>query len=58
LIGLLHGYLPAWADRKEFWILDDDAVRWIGVVVFPAGGALRIWPAFVLGHRFSGLVAI
>jgi hypothetical protein len=22
------------------------------------GGALRIWPVFVLGHRFSGLVAI
>ena len=23
-----------------------------------AGGALRIWPVFVLGRRFSGLVAI
>jgi hypothetical protein len=23
-----------------------------------AGGALRIWPVFVLGERFSGLVAI
>src|SRR5262249_25716247 len=23
-----------------------------------AGGALRIWPVHVLGHRFSGLVAI
>ena len=22
------------------------------------GGALRLWPVFVLGHRFSGLVAI
>src|SRR5205823_11646820 len=29
-----------------------------GVVLFAAGGALRIWPVFVLGHRFSGLVAI
>jgi protein-S-isoprenylcysteine O-methyltransferase Ste14 len=46
------------ADRKEFLILDGDAVRSIGVVLFAAGGALRIWPVFVLGHRFSGLVAI
>jgi protein-S-isoprenylcysteine O-methyltransferase Ste14 len=58
LIGLLAAYLPALADRKEFWILDGDAVRWIGVVLFAAGGALRIWPVFVLGPRFSGLVAI
>jgi protein-S-isoprenylcysteine O-methyltransferase Ste14 len=27
-------------------------------VLFAAGGALRIWPVFVLGNRFSGLVAI
>ena len=58
LIGLLAAYLPALADRREFWILDGDAVRWIGVVLFAAGGALRIWPVFVLGSRFSGLVAI
>src|SRR5262249_49846435 len=44
--------------RKEFWILDGDIVRWIGVILFAAGGALRIWPVFVLGRRFSGLVAI
>jgi protein-S-isoprenylcysteine O-methyltransferase Ste14 len=28
------------------------------VVLFAAGGALRIWPVFVLGERFSGLAAI
>jgi protein-S-isoprenylcysteine O-methyltransferase Ste14 len=28
------------------------------VGLFAAGGALRIWPVFILGHRFSGLVAI
>ena len=28
------------------------------VVVFTAGGAVRLWPVFVLGRRFSGLVAI
>lgn len=58
LVGLLAGYLPAYTDRTEFWTLDGDAVRWLGVVLFAAGGGLRIWPVFVLGHRFSGLVAI
>jgi protein-S-isoprenylcysteine O-methyltransferase Ste14 len=58
LIGLLDAYLPAYADRKELWTIDGDAIRWLGVVLFAAGGALRIWPVFVLGHRFSGLVAI
>jgi protein-S-isoprenylcysteine O-methyltransferase Ste14 len=58
LIGLLDGYLPAWTDRNEFWTLDGDAIRWLGVLLFVAGGALRLWPVFVLGRRFSGLVAI
>jgi protein-S-isoprenylcysteine O-methyltransferase Ste14 len=58
VIGLLDGYLPALTDRKEFWTLDGDPIRWVGVALFAAGGALRIWPVFVLGDRFSGLVAI
>lgn len=57
-IGLAAGYLPAWADRAGFWVMDGDAVRWAGVVLFTAGGLLRIIPVFVLGDRFSGLVAI
>jgi hypothetical protein len=31
LYGLLAAYLPAYTDRKEFWTLDGDTVRWIGV---------------------------
>ena len=58
LIGLLSAWLPAYTDRKEFWTIDGDAVRWIGVVLYAGGGALRLWPVFVLGRRFSGLVAI
>jgi protein-S-isoprenylcysteine O-methyltransferase Ste14 len=58
VIGLLAAYLPAYTERKEVWILDGDAVRWLGVALFALGGALRIWPVFVLGRRFSGLVAI
>lgn len=58
LTGLLDAYLPAYTDRKGFWTIDGDTIRWLGVVLFAAGGALRIWPVFVLGHRFSGFVAI
>jgi protein-S-isoprenylcysteine O-methyltransferase Ste14 len=57
-IGLLGAYLPAYSDRIGFWTLDGDAVRWLGVALYAAGGALRLWPVFVLGRRFSGLVAI
>jgi protein-S-isoprenylcysteine O-methyltransferase Ste14 len=58
LVGLLDAYLPAYTDRKEFWTIDGDTIRWLGVALFAVGGALRIWPVFVLGRRFSGLVAI
>jgi protein-S-isoprenylcysteine O-methyltransferase Ste14 len=58
LIGVLSAWLPAYTDRKEFWVLDGDAIRWLGVALYVVGGALRMWPVFVLGRRFSGLVAI
>jgi protein-S-isoprenylcysteine O-methyltransferase Ste14 len=58
VIGFLNAYLPAYTDRYELWTIDSDTIRWLGVVLFAAGGALRIWPVFVLGQRFSGLVAI
>jgi protein-S-isoprenylcysteine O-methyltransferase Ste14 len=58
LIGLLDAYLPAYTDRTGFWTMDGEAIRWLGVALFAGGGALRIWPIFVLGHRFSRLVAI
>jgi protein-S-isoprenylcysteine O-methyltransferase Ste14 len=58
LIGLAAAYLPAYTDRMGFWTIDGNAVRWLGVALFAVGGVLRIWPVFVLGRRFSGLVAI
>lgn len=58
VLGLLNGWLPAYTDRIDFWTLDGDTVRWVGVVVFILGTALRMWPVFVLGNRFSGLAAI
>jgi protein-S-isoprenylcysteine O-methyltransferase Ste14 len=58
VIGLLNAYLPAYTDRIGFWTIDGEGIRWLGVVLFAVGGVLRLWPVFVLGNRFSGLVAI
>jgi protein-S-isoprenylcysteine O-methyltransferase Ste14 len=58
IIAILDGYLPAYSDRIEFWTIDGDTIRWLGVLLFATGGVLRIWPVYILGNRFSGLVAI
>ena len=58
VIGLLNTYVSPYTDRKEFWCLDGQTIRWLGVVLYALGGVFRIWPVFVLGRRFSGLVAI
>lgn len=50
--------LPPYLDARDRWVIDGDAVRWLGLMLFTAGGVLRIWPLFVLGPRFSGFVAI
>lgn len=58
LFAVVDAYLPAFTDRIGFWTIDGSAIRWIGVALCAGGGALRIAPVFVLGRRFSGLVAI
>jgi protein-S-isoprenylcysteine O-methyltransferase Ste14 len=58
VLMILIAFLPAYTDRRDLLTFDGDTIRWLGVVLFAAGGALRVWPVFVLGRRFSGLVAI
>ncbi|HWB58530.1 MAG TPA: isoprenylcysteine carboxylmethyltransferase family protein [Chthoniobacteraceae bacterium] len=58
LVGLVDAWLPAFTDRHDFWTFGGDCVRWAGVAVYLIGAGLRLWPVFVLGDRFSGLVAI
>jgi protein-S-isoprenylcysteine O-methyltransferase Ste14 len=57
-VGFAAAFFPAFADREGFWVIGGNSIRWVGVILAGAGGALRLWPVFVLGDRFSGLVAI
>ncbi len=58
IVGLALAFVPAYSDRIGFLTIDGNAIRWLGVLLLAAGSVLRIWPVFVLGNRFSGLVAI
>jgi protein-S-isoprenylcysteine O-methyltransferase Ste14 len=58
LLTVLDCYLAARTDRMDVLTFGGEGVRWAGVAVTLAGGVLRLWPVFVLGQRFSGLVAI
>lgn len=58
VIALSMAFFSSYTDRIGFWTLDGDAMRWVGVVVCFLGGLVRIIPVYVLGNRFSGLVAI
>jgi protein-S-isoprenylcysteine O-methyltransferase Ste14 len=58
-VGLLVLFwLVPYLDRRDLLSLDGDAARYLGLGLYAVGGVLRIAPMFVLGHRFSGLVAI
>jgi protein-S-isoprenylcysteine O-methyltransferase Ste14 len=58
VIALASAIVPPYADRIGRWTIDGETTRWVGMIVFVLGGTLRLWPVFVLGSRFSGLVAI
>ena len=52
------GWLPAYTDHRGIGTVDGYVVRYLGVAIFIVGIVLRLAPVFVLGRRFSGLVAI
>jgi protein-S-isoprenylcysteine O-methyltransferase Ste14 len=58
VLGFVLAWLPAYADRHDFWTIDGDWVRYLGLALFVIGCVLRVGAVFVLGRRFSGLVAI
>lgn len=58
ILSFLLAFFPAWTDRVGFMVFGGGTLRWTGIALFTFGGALRLYPVFVLGRRFSGLVAI
>ena len=58
VLSFVDAYLPAYTDRIDFLTFGGEGVRWVGFLLYSVGGALRLAPVFVLGRRFSGLVAI
>jgi len=58
VLALLGAYFSAYTDRIGFWTIDGEAARWTGFALLVVGSIVRLWPVFVLGPRFSGLVAI
>jgi len=58
VLTLADGYFPALCDRLGLWLFGGESIRWVGVAAVAIGCVLRIWPVFVLGNRFSAMVAI
>jgi protein-S-isoprenylcysteine O-methyltransferase Ste14 len=58
MIAILLTFFSAFTDRINFWTIDGDATRWVGIAVYFIGGVVRLLPVFQLKDRFSGLVAI
>jgi protein-S-isoprenylcysteine O-methyltransferase Ste14 len=58
VLSFIDAYLPAYTDRIDFLTFGAEGVRWVGFLLYSGGGVLRLAPVFVLGRRFSGLVAI
>jgi protein-S-isoprenylcysteine O-methyltransferase Ste14 len=56
--SVVLGWLLPYLDRRDRWVLDGDGARYLGLALLVPGCVLRIWPMFVLGHRFSAYVAI
>ena len=60
-IGVLSlglALLPPYLDGRDRWTTADVVTPYVGLALLAAGGALRLAPVFVLGRRFTGLVAI
>jgi protein-S-isoprenylcysteine O-methyltransferase Ste14 len=50
--------IAPFCDRRELWVIDGDAARYLGLALYWIGSVIRLTAVFILGRRFSGLVAI
>jgi protein-S-isoprenylcysteine O-methyltransferase Ste14 len=51
-VTLPFAFLPVYADRHDFMVLDCDWARYTGLVLYGVGCLLRIGPMFQLRNRF------
>jgi protein-S-isoprenylcysteine O-methyltransferase Ste14 len=58
IVFVLMTLIAPFCDRRELWIIDGDAARYLGLALYWIGSVIRLTAVFVLGRRFSGLVAI
>jgi protein-S-isoprenylcysteine O-methyltransferase Ste14 len=58
VLGLALAVLPPYLDGSNWWALDETVTPYVGLAVLVVGGTLRIAAVFVLGRRFTGIVAI
>jgi protein-S-isoprenylcysteine O-methyltransferase Ste14 len=50
--------LPAYLDGRDLWTTDEAVTPYVGLALLTLGGTLRLAAVFVLGRRFTGIVAI
>jgi protein-S-isoprenylcysteine O-methyltransferase Ste14 len=58
VLSLALAVLPAYLDGRDLLTTDETVTPYVGLALWTVGGVLRIAPVFVLGRRFTGLVAI
>jgi protein-S-isoprenylcysteine O-methyltransferase Ste14 len=58
VLSLAMAVLPAYLDGRDWWTTDEAVTPYVGLALLTLGGALRLAAVFVLGRRFTGLVAI
>jgi hypothetical protein len=58
VLSLAMAGLPAYLEGHNLWTTDEAVTPYVGLVLLTLGGTLRLAAVFVLGRRFTGLVAI
>jgi protein-S-isoprenylcysteine O-methyltransferase Ste14 len=58
VLSLALAVVPAYLDGRDLWTTDEAVTPYVGLALLTLGGVLRTAAVFVLGRRFTGLVAI
>ena len=58
VLSLALAVVPAYLDGRNLWTTDEAVTPYAGLILLTLGGVVRTAAVFVLGRRFTGLVAI